>query len=59
MSDPTRAVKRMLKRLRKHYSEASMHSWSFPYQGMKCEVRVVTGAYWDGEHTADCSAVDN
>ena len=49
MSDPTRAVKCMLKRLRKHYSEASVHSWSFPYQEMKCEVRVVKGAYWEGE----------
>ena len=43
MSDPTRAVKCMLKRLRKHYSEASVHSWSFPYQEMQCEVRVVKG----------------
>ena len=33
MSDPTRAVKCMLKRLCKHHSEASVHSWSFPYQG--------------------------
>ena len=49
MSDPTRAVKCMLKRLCKHYSEASMHSWSFPYQEMQCEVRVVKGAYWEGE----------
>ena len=49
MSDPTRAVKCMLKRLRKHYSEASVHSWSFPYQEMQCEVRVVKGAYWEGE----------
>ena len=49
MSDPTRAVKCMLKRLREHYSEASVYSWSFPYQGMQCEVRVVTGAYWEGE----------
>ena len=30
MSDPTRAVKCLLKRLCKHYSEASVHSWSFP-----------------------------
>ena len=30
MSDPTRAVKCMLKRFREHYSEASVHSWSFP-----------------------------
>ena len=28
MSDPTRAVKCMLKRLCKHYREASVHSWS-------------------------------
>ena len=43
MSDPTRAVKCMLKRLRKHCSVASVHSWSFPYQETQCEVRVVTG----------------
>ena len=49
MSDPTRAVKCMLKRLRKYHSEASVHSWSFPYQEMQCEVRVVEGAYWEGE----------
>ena len=49
MSDPTRAVKCMLKRLCKHYSIASLHSWSFPYQEMQCEVRVVTEAYWEGE----------
>ena len=49
MSDPTRAVKCMLKRLREHYSEASVHSWSFPYQEMQCEVKVVTEAYWEGE----------
>ena len=49
MSDPTRAVKCTLKRLCKHHSEASVHSWSFPYQEMQCEVRVVTGAYWEGE----------
>ena len=30
MSDPMRAVKCMFKRLCKHYSEASVHSWSFP-----------------------------
>ena len=29
--DPTRAVKCMLKRLRKHYSEASVHSWETPF----------------------------
>ena len=45
MSDPTRAVKCMLKRLRKHCSEASVHSWSFPHQEMQCEVNVVTEAY--------------
>ena len=45
MSDPTRAVKCMLKRLRKHHSEASVHSWSSPYQEMQCEVRVVKKAY--------------
>ena len=49
MSDPTRAVKCMLKRLRKHCSEASVHSWSFPYQEMQCEVKVVKGAYWEGK----------
>ena len=48
MSDPTRAVKCMLKRLRK-YSEASVHSWSFPYQEMQCEVRVVKWACWERE----------
>ena len=45
MSDPTSAVKCMLKRLRKHYREASVHSWSFPFQEMQCEARVVKGAY--------------
>ena len=49
MSDPTRAVKCMLKRLRKHYSEAPVLSWSFPYQEMQCEARTVTEAYWEGE----------
>ena len=49
MSDPTRAVKCMLKRLCKLHSEASVHSCSFPYQEMQCEVRVVTEAYWEGE----------
>ena len=49
MSDPTRAVKCILKRLRKHYSVAPVLSWSFPYQEMQCEVRVVKGAYWEGE----------
>ena len=40
MSDPTRAVKCMLKRLRKHYSEASVHSWSFQYQDIAvCQSR--------------------
>ena len=62
MSDSTRAVKCMLKRLCKHYSEASVHSWSFPCQEMQCEVKVVTEAYWEGElegllTTADCGAV--
>ena len=42
MSDPTHAVKCMLKRLRKHFSEASVHNWNFPYQEMQCEVKVVT-----------------
>ena len=37
MSDPTRAVKCMLKRLCKHYSEASVHSWSFHIK--KCSAR--------------------
>ena len=46
MSDPTRCVKCMLKTL---YSEASVHSWSFPYQEMQCEVKVVTEACWEGE----------
>ena len=49
MPDPTRAAKGTLKRLCKHYSEASVHSWSFPYQEMQCEVKVVTEAYWEGE----------
>ena len=49
VSDPTRALKCMLKRLCKHYSEASVHSWSYPHQEMKCQVRVVTEAYWEGE----------
>ena len=49
MSDPTRAVKCMLKRLCKHYREASVHSWSFPISRMQREVRVVTEAYWEGE----------
>ena len=62
MSDSTRAVKCVLKRLCKHYSEASVHSWSFPCQEMQCEVKVVTEAYWEGElegllTTADCGAV--
>ena len=38
MSDPTRAVKCMPKRLRKHYSEAPVHSWSFPRQETQCEL---------------------
>ena len=46
MSDPTRAVKCMIKRLREHYCEASVHRWSFE---MQCEVRVVKGAHWEGE----------
>ena len=45
----TRAVKCMLKRLFEHCSGASVHSWSFPYQEMQCEVRLVTEAYWEGE----------
>ena len=49
MSGPTRAAKCMLKRLCKHHSEASVHSWSFPYQEMQCEVKVVTEAFWEGE----------
>ena len=49
MSDLTRAAKCMLKRLCKHYTEASVHSWSLPYQEMQCDIRVVTGAYWEGE----------
>ena len=48
MPDPTRAVKYMLKRLRKYHSEAPVLSWSFPYQEMQCEVRAVKGAYWEG-----------
>ena len=32
-----------------HCSEASVHSWSFPYLEMQCEVRVETEAYWEGE----------
>ena len=53
MSDLTRAVKCMLKRLRKHYSEVSVHSWRLPYQEMQCEVRVVKGAYWE-RNWKDC-----
>ena len=49
MSDPMRATKCMLRRFRKHYSEASVHSWSFPYQEMQREVKMVTEAYWEGE----------
>ena len=50
MSDPTRAVKCMLKkRLSEHHSEAPVLSWSFPYQEMQCEVRMVTEACWEGE----------
>ena len=48
MSDPTRAVKCVIKRLCKHYSEASVHSWSFPYQELQCEVKVVTEACGEG-----------
>ena len=47
MSDPTRAVKCMLKHLCKHYSEASVHSWSFQCPEMQCEVKVVTEACWE------------
>ena len=53
MSDPTRAVKCIFKRLRKHYSKASVHSWSFPYQEMQREVRVVTGHVGKG-NWRDC-----
>ena len=49
MSDPTRAVKCMLKRLRKCDSEAPVDSWSFPHQEMQCEVRMVSEAHWEGE----------
>ena len=49
MFDPTRAVRCMITRLRKHYSEASVHGWSFPCHEMQCEVSMVTGAYWEGE----------
>ena len=38
MSGPTRAAKCMLKRLCKYYSEASVISWSFPYQQMPSEI---------------------
>ena len=49
MSDPTRAVKCMLKRLRKCDSEAPVDSWSFAHQEMQCEVRMVSEAHWEGE----------
>ena len=49
MSGPTRAAKCMLKRLCKHYSEAPVLSWSFPYQEMPSEIRAVTEANWAGE----------
>ena len=49
MSDPTRAVKCMLKRLCNHYSEAPVLGWSFPYQEMPSEIRAVTDANWSGE----------
>ena len=49
MSDPTCAVKCILKRLCKYYSEAPVLSWSFPYQEMPSEIRAVTEAYLDGE----------
>ena len=54
MSDPTRAVKCTLRRLCKRYSKGSVHSWSFPYQEMQCEVRVVTEANWEGELVGFC-----
>ena len=49
MFNPTHAVKCMLKFLRKHYSEASVHSLSLPCQEMQCEVRVVTETHWKRE----------
>ena len=49
MSDPTRAVGCVLKRLCKYYSEAPVLSWSFPYQEMPSEIRAVTDANWAGE----------
>ena len=49
MSDPMRALKCMLKRFRTHYSEASVHNWSFPSQEMQCGVRVVIEAYQERE----------
>ena len=49
MSGPTRAANCMLKRLCKYYSEATVLSRSFPYQGMPSEIRAVTDANWAGE----------
>ena len=49
MSGPTRVVKCMIKRLREHYSGASVYSWSFPSKEMKSEVKVVTEGNWEGE----------
>ena len=49
MFGPTRAAKCVLKRLCKYYSEASVLSWSFPYQEMPSEIRAVTDANWAGE----------
>ena len=43
MSNPTRAVKCTLKRLRKHYRRSIRAQLEFPNQEMQCEVRVVTG----------------
>ena len=48
MSGSTRAAKCMLKRLCKYCSEAPVPSWSFPYQEMPSEVRVVTEAKFAG-----------
>ena len=67
MSDPVRAMKFLLKRLRKCSSEATVLSWSFPCQE-SARSRVLKGAYWEGEagitvagdvffDTADCGAV--
>ena len=58
MSGPTRAAKCVLKRLCKYCSEASVLSWSFPYQEMPSEIRALTDAILakelKGLHSTSC-----